>query len=53
MDTIASLYQDNIDNRMNNILATLEPTLVILLSLIVGVILLSVMLPLMGIMSSI
>ena len=49
MDTIASLYQDNIDN---NILATLEPTLVILLSLIVGVILLSVMLPLMGIMSS-
>lgn len=52
MDTIASLYQDNIDNRMNNILATLEPTLVILLSLIVGVILLSVMLPLMGIMSS-
>ena len=53
MDTIASLYQDNLDNRMNNILATLEPTLVILLSLIVGVILLSVMLPLMGIMSSI
>lgn len=53
MDTIASLYQENIDNRMNNILATLEPTLVILLSLIVGVILLSVMLPLMGIMSSI
>lgn len=53
MDTIASLYQDNIDNRMNNILATLEPTLVILLSLIVGAILLSVMLPLMGIMSSI
>lgn len=53
MDTIASLYQENIDNRMNNILATLEPTLVILLSLIVGVILLSVMLPLMGIMSGI
>ncbi len=51
MDTIASLYQDNIDNRMNNILATLEPTLVILLSLIVGAILLSAMLPLMGIMS--
>lgn len=53
MDTIASLYQDNIDSRMNNILATLEPTLVILLSLIVGAILLSVMLPLMGIMSGI
>ena len=53
MDKIAGLYQDDIDNRMNNALAVLEPTLVIALSLIVGVILLSVMLPLMGIMSSI
>ena len=53
MEQVAALYQEDIDNRMNNILAVLEPTLVILLSLIVGVILLSVMLPLMGIMSSI
>lgn len=53
MDKIAGLYQDDIDTRMNNGLAVLEPTLVISLSLIVGVILLSVMLPLMGIMSSI
>lgn len=53
MGQIAGLYQDDIDNRMNNALAVLEPTLVIALSLIVGVILLSVMLPLMGIMSSI
>lgn len=53
MEQIAELYQDDIDTRMNNILAVLEPTLVIVLSLIVGVILLSVMLPLMGIMSSI
>ncbi|MGI6095159.1 MAG: type II secretion system F family protein [Lachnospiraceae bacterium] len=53
MEQIAQLYQDDIDTRMNNVLAILEPTLVILLSLIVGVILLSVMLPLMGIMSSI
>lgn len=52
MNRIAVLYQDDIDNRMNNALAVLEPTLVIALSLIVGVILLSVMLPLMGIMSS-
>ena len=53
MDNIAGLYQDDIDTRMNNSLAVLEPTLVIALSLIVGVILLSVMIPLMGIMSSI
>ncbi len=53
MEQIADLYQDDIDTRMNNMLAVLEPTLVIMLSLIVGVILLSVMLPLMGIMSGI
>lgn len=53
MEQIAGLYQDEIDARMNNLLAVLEPTLVVALSLIVGVILLSVMLPLMGIMSSI
>ena len=53
MDEIASLCQDEIDSRMNNALAVLEPTLVIILSMIVGVILLSVMLPLMGIMSGI
>lgn len=52
MERLARLYQDDIDSRMNNALAVLEPTLVIVLSLIVGVILLSVMLPLTGIMSS-
>ena len=53
MEEIADLYQDDIDTRMNNLLAVLEPTLVTVLSLIVGVILLSVMLPLIGIMSGI
>lgn len=53
MEQLAELYQDDIDTRMNNVLAVLEPTLVVMLSLIVGVILLSVMLPLMGIMSGI
>lgn len=53
MDKIAGLYQEEIDTRINNGLAILEPTLVIALSLIVGVILLSVMLPLMGIMATI
>lgn len=52
MGRIADLCRDEIDNRMNNILAVLEPTLVIALSVIVGIILLSVMFPLMGIMST-
>ena len=44
---------EDLDNRMSNTLSILEPTLVIALSLVVGFILLSVMLPLVGIMSSI
>lgn len=52
MSDIADKYQEEINQRFTNLIATLEPTLVIILSLIVGMILLSVMLPLMGIMSS-
>ncbi|MFG6331914.1 MAG: type II secretion system F family protein [Lachnospiraceae bacterium] len=52
MQNIADACQEEIDQKFTGLLAALEPTLVILLSLIVGVILLSVMLPLMGIMSS-
>ena len=53
MGKIANLYQDEIDSRMSNLLAVLEPTMVIILSIVVGIILLSVMLPLIGIMSGI
>lgn len=52
MSDIADKYQEEINQRFTSLIATLEPTLVIILSLIVGMILLSVMLPLMGIMSS-
>ena len=52
MQNIADQYQEEIDQRFTSLLAALEPTLVIILSLVVGMILLSVMLPLMGIMSS-
>lgn len=52
MERIADLYQNEIDDRTNNILAVLEPALVIALSVIVGIILLSVMFPLLGIMSA-
>ncbi|MBQ7926896.1 MAG: type II secretion system F family protein [Lachnospiraceae bacterium] len=53
MEQIATRYQEEVDERIQNLLAILEPTLVIILSLFVGIILLSVMLPLIGIMSSI
>lgn len=52
MEHIAELYQEEIDTRINNTLSVIEPTLIIVLSIIVGVILMSVMFPLLGIMSS-
>lgn len=52
MQDIADAYQEEIDQKFTGLIAALEPTLVIILSLIVGMILLSVMLPLMGIMAS-
>ncbi|MCR4704936.1 MAG: type II secretion system F family protein [Lachnospiraceae bacterium] len=53
MQKIAAHYEEDTDDKIRSIISTLEPTLVIVLSLFVGLILLSVILPLMGIMSAI
>ena len=53
MRKVADQYEEDIDERVNRKVAMLEPTLVAILSVLVGMILLSVMLPLMGIMSNI
>ena len=53
LSKIADNYEKTTDKKMQSIISVLEPTLVIILSIIVGLILLSVILPLMGIMSSI
>lgn len=53
MDRIASQYNDEVDTAIDGMLSVLEPTLVAVLSIIVGIILLSVMFPLLGIMSTI
>ncbi|MDO4187865.1 MAG: type II secretion system F family protein [Lachnospiraceae bacterium] len=50
---IADSYDEEIDNTLSNTISILEPTLVIILSIVVCLILLSVIMPLMGIMSSI
>lgn len=50
---ISLRYDEEIEQRMAGTIAKLEPTLVAVLSVAVGMILLSVMLPLMGIMSGI
>ena len=53
LDKIANKYQEEADTRINNLISVLEPTLVIIFSIIVCLILLSVMMPLMSIMSTI
>lgn len=53
MAEIARRSDINVQNDIDSIVGKVEPTLVIISSVIVGVILLSVMLPLMGIMTAI
>lgn len=53
MEKISIQYEDEINARMNRLIHILEPALVAVLSVIVGLILLSVMLPLLGIMTNI
>ncbi|MCR5670227.1 MAG: type II secretion system F family protein [Butyrivibrio sp.] len=53
MEQVASRIEKDTQRRIYSLISVLEPTLVIVLSVIVGVILLSVILPLMGIMSTI
>ena len=53
MQKIAENYDKETEKKIRSIISVLEPTLVIILSIIVGLILLSVIFPLMGIMSSI
>ena len=50
---VAERYDDDTETAVNQFLNTIEPLMIVLLSVIVGAILLSVMLPLMNIMSSI
>ena len=53
LEKIADGYEQEVDDKITNLISVLEPTLVIVLSVIVCLILLSVMLPLMAIMSGI
>ncbi len=53
MKQVSERIEKNTEKRIYSLISVLEPTLVIILSVIVGMILLSVILPLMGIMSTI
>lgn len=52
MEEIASRYDDAVEERISRMVGIIEPLLVAVLSIAVGVILIAVMLPLMGVMSS-
>ena len=53
MEEVARRCAEQVDDQMEAMLNRIEPTLVIIMSVMVGLILLSVMLPLMSIMSAI
>ena len=53
MAKIADMYETETDNSINNVTALIEPILVGALSIVIGIILISVMLPLVSIMSGI
>ena len=53
MKQIAKRFEAETERKIYSLISVLEPTLVIVLSIIVGIILLSVILPLMGVMTTI
>ena len=53
MEQISDLSQKRIDTSISSALGTIEPVLIVILSLVIGAILMSVMFPLLGIVSSI
>lgn len=52
LQDIADRYSDDTNERINHLIGIIEPTLVAILSFLVGLILLSVMLPLISVMTS-
>lgn len=53
MLNISKAYEDETDEKLQRFVSVLEPTLIIILSFFIGLILVSFLLPLLGIMSSI
>ncbi len=52
MENIAKLYEEQVEDGIGNLISIIEPTLIALLAVVIGAILLSVMMPMAGILSS-
>jgi len=53
MQKISEAYEEETDEKLRHFISILEPTLIVILSFFIGLILISFLLPLLGIMSSI
>ena len=53
MEKIAQTYEEQVEDGISNLVSIIEPTMVAALSIVIGAVLLSVMLPMAGIISSI
>ena len=53
MGNVAELYEEQVEDGLNRLVSIIEPTLVALLCIVIGAILLSVMMPMAGILGSI
>ena len=53
MSQISSLYEDETTLTLNNLVSMIEPVMVAFLTIIIGIIMMAIMLPLLGIISSI
>ena len=51
MSKLAEIYEDKADDAISQTVAIIEPSLVALMSIIIGSVLLAVMLPLLSLMS--
>ena len=52
LSKLADLYEEQVEDGITRLVAIIEPTLVAMLSIVIGAVLLSVMLPMAGILSS-
>jgi len=52
MTKIAEIYEEQVEDGLDHLISIVEPTLVALLSIVIGAILLSVMMPMAGVLSS-
>ena len=52
MEKIAQIYEEQVEDGLDHLISIVEPTLVALLCVVIGAILLSVMLPMAGVLSA-